>query len=457
MLGSLQPARMRSDGKSYGRPRFAAGQRLFVLTCAGVVFVPLMFISKSFGWGLLAWNVALFVLYFADLRSLPAPTQLSVERSFQGVLNQLQHSTVTLTIKNASERALHLSIVDTAPQSASLLPPRRRGLLPAKGSIVVKYEVIPTVRGDCEFGQAYLRFESKLRLAQAWAVFDLAQNVRIYPSLKGSRQQEAILLRSRQIELQLRTVRQRGHGREFESLREFQAGDDRRDACWTATARRGKLVTTLRQSERSQTIWVALDCGRLMRARLEGRSKLDYGAETVLRLGQLANYGGDSSGMLAYGLRIQQRLLPGRGSKHVHTMLDQLALVKEENAEADHLHAAAAMLSLQKRRAMIVWITDIADMAITPEVVVAALQANKRHLVLVAVLGQPDITRLSATAPTTAEQTYLYAAATETIRRRELMLSRLRNGGVHVIEVDAPQLTGAVLNKYLEVKQKNLL
>ena len=77
--------------------------------------------------------------------------------------------------------------------------------------------------------------------------------------------------------------------------------------------------------------------------------------------------------------------------------------------------------------------------------------------IVVAVLGQPDIAKLIATAPSTTEEAFLYAAASETIRRRELTMAGLRSRGVHVIEVDAPKLTGAVLNKYLEVKQKNLL
>jgi uncharacterized protein (DUF58 family) len=457
MLNSLQPVYASSDGKSYGRPPFAAGQRLFVLISAGLVFVPLMFISKTFGWGLVAWNLALCILYFADLRSLPFPAKLTVERSFEGVLSQLQESTITLMISNASAKTLHLCVVDDIPQSLSFLPPQCRISVMAKNSVAAKYEILPTARGDCKFGIVHLRYESNLRLAQAWAIFDVTQRVRIYPSLKDRQRREEVLLRSRQIELQLRTATQRGQGREFESLREFQTGDDRRNVCWTATARRGRLVTILRQSERSQTIWAAVDCGRLMRARLERRSKLDYGTEAVMRLAELANYGGDSIGMLAYGLKIQHRLLPGKGSKHLHAILNQLALVREENSEADHLRAVAALLSLQKQRAMMVWITDIADMAITPEVVVAALQASRRHLVVVAVLGQPDVNRLATTAPTSKDQVYLYAAATETIRRRELMLSHLRRGGVHVIEVNAPQLTGAVLNKYLEVKQKNLL
>ena len=510
----MKPSAATADGSRYGRPPFAAGQRLFVLLCAGLIFVPLMFLTAWFGLALIAWNIFVALLYAADLRRLPQASELSIERNFDGVLNQLQPSRVTLTLANASARALRCTLIDDAPQSLTLLPPELSVDVPAKASASVSYEIRPPQRGDSNFGRAYLRYESPLRIAQAWADFEVSESVRVYPMLKDRDRQQAVLLRSRQIELQRRLFRQRGHGREFESLREFQTGDELRDICWTATARRSRLVTTVRQSERSQTIWTVVDCGRLMRARMDdrlapaagsaalperlapaagsaalperlapaagsaalperlapaagsaalperlmpGRSKLDYAAETAMRLAQLANYGGDASALLAYGTKIQQRRLGGRGSQHLHAMLDQLALLQEESAEADHLHAAATLLTHQKRRAMIVWITDLADLAITPEVVTAALQAGKRHFVVVAVLGQPDVIRLTESAPSDAQQTFLYAAASETLRRRELMLARLRSRGVHAIEVNAPQLTGAVLNKYLEVKQKNLI
>lgn len=455
--GSMTPASASAGGIRYGKPCCAAGQRLFALLGVGLIFVPLMFVAASFVWALAGWNLFVALLYVSDLRRLPQPGQLTIERTFDGVFNQLQSSRVTLTITNSSGRALRCSVIDDVPQSLMLPPPELFVDVPANGSATVFYEILPPRRGDSSFGKAYLRYESNSRIAQSWAAFDVGQRVRVYPAMKDRDKQQAVLLRSRQIELQKRIARQRGHGREFESLREFHAGDELRDICWTATARRSKLVTTVRQSERSQTVWAVVDCGRLMRARLDGRSKLDYAAEAAMRLAQLANYGGDASGMLAYGVRIQQRRLPSRGNQHLHATLDQLSLLEEESAEADHLHAAATLLTNQKRRAMILWITDLADLAITPEVVTAAIQAGRRHLVVVAVLGQPDVMRLTNIEPETPEQTFLYAAASETIGRRELMLARLRSRGVHVIEVNAPELTGAVLNKYLEVKQKNLI
>ena len=134
MIGSMHPQPASARGKKYGRPQFAAGRRLFALLGAGLVFVPLMFLSHVFGWGLLAWNGLVLVLYAVDLKTLPAATQLAVERSFTGVLNQLQPAQVTLSITNESGKTLFCCIVDSVPQSLLQAPPERRLRLPARAS-----------------------------------------------------------------------------------------------------------------------------------------------------------------------------------------------------------------------------------------------------------------------------------------------------------------------------------
>src|ERR1700744_395706 len=78
-------------------------------------------------------------------------------------------------------------------------------------------------------------------------------------------------MRTRQIELQKRRLRLRGVGRDFESLRDYQHGDELRNLSWTATARRGKLVTRQFTVERSQQVWMVLDAGRLSRTAFELR------------------------------------------------------------------------------------------------------------------------------------------------------------------------------------------
>ena len=111
----------------------------------------------------------------------------------------------------------------------------------------------------------------------------LEQPVRVYPALRQGEDQEIFLARGRQIEMQLRLARERGLGRDFESLREYLDGDDLRDVCWTATARRGQLITRRYQTERSQAVWIVLDAGRLLRGRILPPRELDPETPTIRR------------------------------------------------------------------------------------------------------------------------------------------------------------------------------
>ena len=112
----------------------------------------------------------------------------------------------------------------------------------------------------------FLRYQSGLGIAQRWATVKLEQTIRVYPNLEEAKKHTIFLLRSRQIEQEKRLQRRRGMGREFESLREWRDGDELRDICWSATARRAKLITKIHQIERSQSVWIVVDAGRLLPA-----------------------------------------------------------------------------------------------------------------------------------------------------------------------------------------------
>ncbi|MGH9554319.1 MAG: DUF58 domain-containing protein, partial [Terriglobales bacterium] len=257
--------------------------------------------------------------------------------------------------------------------------------------------------------------------------------------------------------LEKRLTRVRGLGHEFESLREYVPGDERRDVCWTASARRGKLITKVYQVERSQAVWIVVDAGRLLRARVAGLTKLDYAVNAALSLAQVALYSGDRVGLLAYGRTSRQRVPAARGSAHLRALVEQLALVRAEAYEADHLGAAFALVNAQKRRSLVVWITDLAETAMTPDVIQGAYQLMPRHLVLFCVIGNPELTQLSAKGPTDVMGMYQHVAAQEMVQRRELLLRQLRQHGALAHEMEPGKLSTALVNHYLEVKERSLL
>jgi len=111
-------------------------------------------------------------------------------------------------------------------------------------------------------------------------------------------------------------------------------------------------------------------------------------------------------------------------------------------------------MSAQTRRSLIVWMTDLSETAMTPEVVQAAMRMSSRHLILFIVIGQPDLKQGARKLPNTTEELYRYTAAIETLHRRETLLARMHERGVLAMELDAHEISTTVMNKYLELKER---
>jgi uncharacterized protein (DUF58 family) len=455
--GRLVPPAVEAQTKSYKLFGVAFGGRFFMLLFVGLVWLGPAFIDLRFVYALLLWDVLVLVAWLADLAQLPEPRQITVRRWWRSPAALSISSDVDITVTNSSRTNIHASIIDTVPLQLRNEPPTLAILVRAKGEGTEGYRIRPAERGDAKLGDVYVRYQSWLRIAEKWARASLQQTVRIYPNLDEAKRHSIYLLRSRQIALEKRHARVRGIGREFESLREYQQGDEYRDICWTAAARRGKLVTRMYQIERSQTVWIVIDSGRLMRARVRGLSKLDKAVNSALSLAQVALYSGDRVGLIAYGRGIRQQLPAAKGSAHLRQLIEQLALVHEEGSEADHLQMAGRLLTNQKRRSLIVWLTDLAETAMTPEVIEAASMMMPRHLVLFVVIGQPDLGELAARTPGSESEMYQVAAAQEMVHRRELLLARLRERGALAMEVSSGAVSPVLVNAYLQIKERNQL
>jgi uncharacterized protein (DUF58 family) len=459
MTGSSQlaPATIGARGKSKGRFGFAFGRRFFLLLLIGLVWIGPAWASTKYLLGMALWDVAVLAMWAVDLRRLPKPDEIEVRRSWQSTLQLREPAEAILEFTNRGKSDILLRAQEEAPVGLRKEIPEVDVRVPAGGSQIATYSICPRERGDMNFGTTYLRYQSPWQIAERWASATLKQMIRIYPNFQESKQDTIYLIRSRQIALEKRHKHQPGQGREFESLREYRESDEWRDICWSATARRAKLISKSYQTERSQTVWLVLDAGRLMRTRVKGLSKLDYAVGAALSLAQVAMYSGDRVAMLGYGRRVLQRLPPGRGAGHIRALLDGLALVRGEELEADHRRAVEALALLQKRRSLVVWLTDLAETATVPEVIESAMHMAHRHLVLFTVIGQPELRALVHERPETTRQMFRQTAAMEIVQRRDLLLRTLRQQGALTLEVEPARLSTAVVNQYLMAKDRSLI
>jgi uncharacterized protein (DUF58 family) len=453
----LAPGPVSAPARRTGRWGFGFGRRFFLLTILGLLWAAPAFWDLRFLWMMAAWDLCALMAWAVDFARLPRPEQLLLERSWRGVPSLSNPVEVVLELRNQSSTSIECRLLDDVPQTLRSEPPQLEIGSPAAGSGLASYSLLPLERGDNKLGAAYLRYQSSAHFAERWARAEVEQTIRVFPDLEEARRHNIFLLRARQIELEQRLVRRRGTGREFESLREYREGDEFRTICWTATARRGKHVTKLYQVERSQPVWLVLDAGRLLRARVGKLTKLDLAVNAALSLAQIALYSGDRLGVLVYGRNIQQLVSLGRGLPHLRAVLESLADAREEAAEADHLNAAARLLQLQRQRSLIIWVTDLADTSMTPEVVESASQILAKHLLLFSVIAQTDLQVLAAKYPENPEQMFEIAAAQELVHRRETLLGRVRSRGALALEVSPSRLTASLVQQYLEVKERNLI
>jgi uncharacterized protein (DUF58 family) len=453
----LVPSNVAAPAENAGRIPFAFGRRFFFLLFVGLAWIAPAWKEPRFLYALGLWDLLVLLFWAWDLWRLPRPEQLHLRRVWKEPLGLAHASVVALEAQNRSGEAVFLRLTDEAPDTFGPELQEIQLAVPRANSARGEYSIEPLERGDARFGDVWLRYTSALRLAERRARARIGQDVRVYPNLGESQKMRIYLIRSRQIELEKRLKRQRGHGREFESLREYRAGDEFRDVSWSITARQGKLITKLYQVERSQTVWLVLDLGRLLRARVGRLNKLDHAVDAALSLAQVAFYSGDRVALLGYDRKLRQRVAPGRGARQLRTLIEALAQVRAASSEADHLLAANALLSSQQQRSLVVWLTDFAETAATPEVIECTGAIARRHLVVFAVMAQTELRNLVATRPDTVAEMYRYSAALEIVQRRDLLLRQLRQQGAMVLEAAPAGLSKALANQYLEVKERNLI
>ncbi|HWG51547.1 MAG TPA: DUF58 domain-containing protein [Candidatus Acidoferrales bacterium] len=454
---ALVPPTVRAAARSHKRFPYAFARRFFLLLALGVLWAVPAFWDSRFLLVMAAWDLCAVIAWAIDLKQLAQPHQLIVHRVWSGPASLSNHVEVTLEMQNLSGASVECRLLDDVPSSLRNVPPDLVVKAGPRRNGSACYTARPLQRGDIKLAGVWLRYQSPAHFAERWAFADLQQKIRVFPDLEEAKRHNIYLSRARQIELEKRLIRQRGTGREFESLREYQPGDEFRDICWTATARRGKHVTKLYQVERSQAVWIVMDAGRLLRARVGELSKLDLSVNAALSLAQIALYSGDRTGLLVYGRNIQQRVGLGRGIGHMRAILEALASAHEEAAEADHLRAASALLQMQRQRGLIIWITDLADTSMTPEVVESASRILSKHLLLFAVIAQTDLQRLANKYPENPEQMFEIMAAQELVQRRETLLARVRGKGALALEISPDALTTVLVNRYLEVKERGLI
>ena len=331
-------------------------------------------------------------------------------------------------------------------------------LLP-RSTVNLEFDVIGMARGVATLGNVGVRLRTRLGFMSVRYTVDMDDEMRVTPSLSGVRRYRLLAAQHRLDTAGIRALRRRGEGQGFAGLREYARGDDPRHIDWKASARRAKLITREYTIERSQNVITLIDAGRGMTQLAGAYSRFEHALSAALVLTDVAAAAGDQVGTLVFDDRIRAFVAAQRSRGALAQIREAFLPLQPTLCEPDYASAFRYLAAHQRKRALIVFFTDVTDTRASRALVAHLALSASRHLVLVVALRNDALfaaARQSLAVGATA-RLYERAAAEELILDREEALQRMRRAGAVVLDVSPRQMTAGVVNRYLEIKSRGAL
>jgi uncharacterized protein (DUF58 family) len=406
----------------------------------------------------IAFAAAVAALALIDLRAARRDPHPRLERAMPERIVKGRPVGVVYGLTRPGGRATTVSILDEFPAELGGDLLIDEVLLAHGETAEVVREVTGLRRGVHPLGPTCLRWLSPLGLLWMRSTIASAGTVAVLPPASTPQKRAGLTHKSLIDELGMRPRRTRGEGTEFESLREYVPGDDPRHVDWRASARRGRMIVRQYQTERRHSVIVAVDTGRLMGSRIEGSSKLDSAVDCAIALARACTEYGDRVGLLAFDRELRVMVRPKSGPAGVSAMVQATLALTPSMIEPNYRVLVETMARYQRKRALVVVLTDFVEGSASRELEAYLSVLAKRHLVMLVALRDRMLSELDERRPQIGRDALYRRLALQDIAvEREAALARIARFGAQTLDLDPSRVTAPVLNRYLAIRQAALV
>ncbi len=314
----------------------------------------------------------------------------------------------------------------------------------------------PVRRGNGRLERLWLNWTGPLGLIRLRRVEPLRIDIPVSPNTRWVKQ-EAVRLYTRDADFGIKMQIDRGDGTEFDALREFTSGMDRRAIDWKHSARHQQLLAKEFRTERNHNIVFAFDTGRLMCEPLGGVAKLDRAINAALLLAYVSLRSGDKTALFGFDARpnVTSNVLTGVGAfPHLQRLAARLDYSVEE---ANYTLALTALAAKLERRSLIILFTDFVDTISAELMLENVRRLSRRHLIVFACFEDEQLNQMIDAEPQTADDVSRAVIADGLLTDRELVMRRLEHMGVQVIETRPERFGADLVSRYLDIKRRELL
>lgn len=423
---------------------------VILLLGSGYVFAPLFVIGK---WALFVF----FLLVLVDGYMLYRVRGIEAFRHCADRFSNGDENEVSVRVESSYSHPVSLEIIDEIPFVFQKRDVDFRLKLAAKEGKTISYRLRPTRRGVYSFGHIRVFATSRLGLISRRYTCGKPLDIKVYPSYLMLRQYELLAMSDNLTELGIKRIRRIGHHTEFEQIKEYVKGDDYRTINWKASARRHELMVNVFQDERSQQIYNVIDKGRVMQQAFRGMTLLDYAINASLVLSYVAMRKEDKAGLVSFDEHFDTFVPAAKQPGHMQTLLENLYAQQTTFGETDFSSLCVHLNKHVSKRSLLVLYTNFSNIGSMTRQLAYLKQLNRQHRLLVVFFEDAELKEYISRPAKDTEDYYHQVIAEKFAFEKRLIVSTLKQNGIYSLLTTPENLSIDVINKYLEMKSRQLL
>ncbi len=404
-------------------------------------------------WGAQLWTISLglflgvALLDYIQVRKKP---DLQMSRAVHHSLPVTVWSGITLKVCNQDPQARNVSLCDHTPGNFKVENLPVNITLQPDRCATIPYKVCPLKRGLFVLPGVDVAVTSPFHFWRKKWFFPCEEQVRVFPNFREIGHYILLAVSQQLNQMGIKEIRQRGQGGEFHQLRDYRDGDELSKVDWKATSRHGRMISREFQTERDQQIIFLLDCGRRMRHQESGRSFFDQSLNAMLLLAHVAISQGDAAGVYTFGGQ-NKWIPPLKQEDAIRKLLHHTFDLHPTTEAADYITAASKVMALQRRRSLIILLTNSRAEDLD-DVLYGMTLLSRRHLVLVADLRESIIESAMESSIIHLDNALRYLSLQDYSNQRTALQKNFSHHGIQTLDVTADKLPAALVNRYLDIK-----
>ncbi|WP_222845207.1 DUF58 domain-containing protein [Flavobacterium piscinae] len=415
-------------------------------------FFPVFY---NVAWYFLLITVSFFLLDVIIL--FTAKTGIESTRIVAEKLSNGDENPISVSTRNYYTFAVYAKIIDEIPFQFQVRNFEINRKIKASSQDDIQYFLRPVERGEYVFGNLNVYISSPLRIISRRFTFNKDQMVPTYPSYIQLRKYDLMAFSNNLFQYGVKKIRRIGHTMEFEQIKEYIQGDDIRTLNWKATAKKNSLMVNQFQDEKSQSVYMIIDKGRVMKMPFNGLSLLDYAINATLVLSNVILKKHDKAGMFTFSKKVENRVVAEKRSSQMQLIMECLYNIKTDFFESDFSRLYTDVKKNINQRSLLLLYTNFETLDGLHRQLPYLKGIAKNHLLVVVFFQNTELNELIHKKAETVQEMYDKVIAEKFMFEKRLIVNELKKYGIYSVLTQPENLTLDTINKYLEIKARGIL